>query len=175
MTPPARRGRGRILVDVAPLRDSRDYRLLWGGQLVSFVGTQLTVVAVPVQVYAITHSSFAVGMLGIAQLGPLLVCSLFGGSLADAFDRRKLLLATQVLMALTSAALALNAMGGAPQLWPLYVLPADRGGPVRHRLADAQRGGAVAGPARPAPRGARPAADPVADGAGGRVPRSRVW
>ena len=128
MTPPARRGRGRILVDVAPLRDSRDYRLLWGGQLVSFVGTQLTVVAVPVQVYAITHSSFAVGMLGIAQLGPLLICSLFGGSLADAFDRRKLLLATQVLMALTSAALALNAMGGAPQLWPLYVLPAIAAG-----------------------------------------------
>jgi Transmembrane secretion effector len=72
----------RIAVDTRPLRHV-DFRRLWIGQGVSFIGYQLTAVAVPVQVYAITHSSFWVGMLGVAGLVPLIVFGLWGGSVAD--------------------------------------------------------------------------------------------
>ena len=116
---PARR---RLFVDLSPLRASRDYRLLFAGQAVSWLGRQVTVVAVPFQVFLLTRSSFAVGLVGLANLGPLVGLSLAGGAIADAVDRRKLLLVTQVLLALTSVGLALNAMAGKPALWPPYVL-----------------------------------------------------
>ena len=118
----------RFLVDITPLRVSRDYRLLLTGQTVSWLGRQLTIVAVPIQVYDLTGSSFKVGLVGAAALGPLIVLSLAGGSIADAVDRRKLLIVTQVLLALTSAGLALNAQRDAPALWPLYVLSAATAG-----------------------------------------------
>jgi MFS family permease len=116
---PARR---RLFVDISPLRESRDYRLLFAGQVVSWLGRQVTVVAVPYQVFVLTKSSFAVGLVGLANLGPLVAMSLAGGAVADAVDRRKLLLVTQVLLALTSVGLAVNAMLARPALWPLYVL-----------------------------------------------------
>lgn len=94
----------------------------------SFVGTQLSVVAVPIQVYALTGSSLDVGLLGIVQLGPLLACSLLGGTLADAFDRRRVLLVTQVCLAATSAGLALNAWSHRPALWLVYLLSAVAAG-----------------------------------------------
>src|SRR5439155_24020163 len=112
----------KLLADITPLRESRDFRLLYGGQLVSFLGTQLTVVAVPVQVFRLTHSSLQVGLVSLAQLGPLIVGSLLGGSIADAYDRRRLLIIMQVLLALTSVGLAVNAMTGHAALWPLYVM-----------------------------------------------------
>jgi MFS family permease len=118
----------RLFVDLSPLRHSRDFRFLFGGQLVSTLGTQLTVVAVPYQVYQLTHSSLDVGLVSLAQLGPLLVCSLIGGSVADAHDRRKLLLVTELLLAVVSAGLAINGRLANPALWPLYVLPALAGG-----------------------------------------------
>ena len=118
----------RLLVDVQPLRDSRQFRLLYVGEMLSFVGTQVTVVAVPIQVYRLTGSSFAVGMVGFAGVIPLLLCSLLGGALADAMDRRRLLLVTQALMALTAVGLAINASIGSPHLWALYVLPAITAG-----------------------------------------------
>jgi MFS family permease len=118
----------RFLVDVTPLRVSRDYRLLLTGQTVSWLGRQLTIVAVPIQVFDLTGSSFAVGLVGAAALGPLIVLSLAGGAIADAVDRRKLLIITQVLLALTSAGLALNAQSDSPALWPLYVLSAATAG-----------------------------------------------
>jgi len=114
--------RRRVLADLTPLRASREFRLLWGGQLVNFLGTQLTVVAVPFQVYLLTRSSLAVGLVSLAQLVPLAVGSLLGGSMADAFDRRRVLLVTQVLLAAMSTGLALNAAGRHPALWPLFVL-----------------------------------------------------
>lgn len=119
--PPARR---RLLADVTPLRRFRQYRILWSGYLVSVLGSQLTVVAVPYQVFRITHSSLDVGLLGVAQLGPLLVGSLLGGSIVDAVDRRKLLLLTELLLAASSTGLALDSLGRRPALWPLYVITA---------------------------------------------------
>jgi MFS family permease len=118
----------RFLVDITPLRVSRDYRLLLTGQTVSWLGRQLTIVAVPIQVYDLTGSSFKVGLVGAAALGPLIVLSLAGGAIADAVDRRKLLMVTQLLLALTSVGLALNAQRDAPALWPLYVLSAATAG-----------------------------------------------
>jgi MFS family permease len=117
-----------VLVDVSPLRDSRQYRLLYGGQLVSVFGRQLTVVASQLQVFLLTGSSLQVGLLSIAQLGPLLACSLLGGAVADAFDRRRVLLWTQLLLAVTSVGLALNASSSAPAVWPLFVLTAVSAG-----------------------------------------------
>jgi len=103
----ARRPRPRLLADLTPLRVSRDYRLLFTGNAVSYLGRQLTVVAIPFQVFTITGSSLAVGMIGLATVVPLVTLSLAGGAIADAVDRRKLLLLTQLASAATSAGLAL--------------------------------------------------------------------
>lgn len=112
-----------VLMDLSPLRRSRDFRALIGGLGVSTLGTQLTQVAVPYQVYAISHSSLYVGLASLAQLFPLIVGALVGGSLVDSFDRRRLLLLVESLGAALSAALAVNSDLG-PVLWPLFVFPA---------------------------------------------------
>ncbi len=114
----------RFLVDVSPLRESVPYRNLFWGQLISLLGTQLTVVALPLQVYLITRSSLAVGLIGLVQLGPALVITLFGGTLADALDRRRVLLMTQALLLLTTVALAIVALFPQPTLWLFYLLAA---------------------------------------------------
>jgi MFS family permease len=112
-----------ILLDLTPLRRSRDYRALISGLGVSVLGNQLTTVAVPFQVYAITRSSLIVGLVSLTQLFPLIIGSLLGGSLVDAVDRRRLLLVVEGICACCSAALALNADLG-PSLWPLFLFPA---------------------------------------------------
>ena len=89
-----------VLLDLTPLRRSRDYRALIAGLGVSVLGNQLTTVAVPFQVYAITRSSLVVGLVSLAQLFPLIFGSLLGGSLVDAVDRRKLLLVVEAIGAL---------------------------------------------------------------------------
>jgi MFS family permease len=113
----------RILLDLTPLRRSRDYRALLAGLGVSVLGNQLTTVAVPFQVYAITRSSLVVGLVSLTQLFPLIIGSLLGGSLVDAVDRRRLLIIVEAIGAVSSAGLALNADFG-PALWPLFVFPA---------------------------------------------------
>jgi MFS family permease len=110
-------------MDFSPVRRSRDFRVLIGGLGVSTLGTQLTAVAVPYQVYTITHSSLYVGLVSLTQLFPLIFGSLFGGSLADSVDRRRLLLVVEMIGAASSAGLALNSDFG-PALWPLFVFPA---------------------------------------------------
>src|SRR5437660_2294717 len=99
-----------------------------GGQLVSYLGTQLTVVALPFQVFALSHSPFALGLLGLVQLGPVLACAFWGGALADARDRRVMVLATEAAFAVISALLAVNAALPFPELWAIFVLAAVQGG-----------------------------------------------
>ena len=94
---------GRILVDTTPLRESRDFRLLFTGQLVSMLGTQLTVVAIPYQVYSMTHSSLQVGAISLAQLFPFLAGALAAGPIGDSVDRRPIMIWTAVAGAVTSA------------------------------------------------------------------------
>src|SRR5437762_14042715 len=110
----------KVLADITPLKTSRDFRVIFIGGMVSFLGSQLTVVAVPVQVFRLTDSSFQVGLVSLGQMVPLILGSLIGGTLADAFDRRILIFYTQILLAATSAGLALNAMSSHPQVWPIY-------------------------------------------------------
>ncbi|MDQ1374573.1 MAG: hypothetical protein QOJ09_1911 [Actinomycetota bacterium] len=116
--------RRRLLADITPLRESPGFRALFAGQLVSFVGTQITVVAVAYQVFRLTDSSLAVGLVSLVQLPPLLVGSLVGGAVVDSRDRRRLLMLMQLLLGLCSLALALNAMLDRPAVWPLFVVTA---------------------------------------------------
>jgi MFS family permease len=113
-----------MLLDLSPLIRYRDYRLLFIGQLVSFVGSMLTYVALPYQLYHLTGSSLAVGLVGIAQLAPLLFTALVGGAYADALDRRKLLIVAELVLVLCSAVLAFNSMSTHPQVWVIYLVAA---------------------------------------------------
>jgi len=110
-----------LAVDTGALR-SRPYRRLWTGQLVSLIGRQITVVAVPFQVYTLTHSPLAVGLLGLVQVVPLVTFSVSAGVIADRMDRRRLLLITQLCLAVCSGVLALGALRGNPPLVLIYVI-----------------------------------------------------
>ena len=111
----------RIAVDVTPLRTSRPFRRLWFGTGISAIGSQITTVAIPFQVYALTHSTLLVGVLSIAALVPLLTVPIYAGAVADAVDRRRLLLASDVALAAVSAALLANALLPRPQVWVLFL------------------------------------------------------
>ena len=121
--PGSRRRRfGRILVDVSPLRLDRRYRLLWSGQAVGGIGTQITRIALPFQVYVMTGSTLAVAVLAAVQLVPILTFALGAGSLADAIDRRRLLIVTQVGQGIASLALLGLALLPAPSLLAILVV-----------------------------------------------------
>jgi MFS family permease len=113
-----------MLLDLSPLRRHRDFRLLFLGQFVSFFGSMITYVAVPYQIYQLTGSSLTVGLLGVAQLVPLLLFGLWGGAYADAMDRRRLLIGAEGLLALVSLGLAVNAWLPHPSVAPIFVLTA---------------------------------------------------
>src|ERR1700735_1719857 len=113
---------GKILVDITPLRESRDFRLLFTGQLISMLGTQLTVVAIPYQVFQLTHSSLQVGAISLAQLLPFIAGALLAGPLGDSMDRRRIMVVTAGALMLTSGGLALNAEAHHPSLLALYLV-----------------------------------------------------
>ena len=113
-----------LAIDTTPLRRSRDFRLLWIGELISLTGRQVTIVALPLQVYLLTHSALLVGLIGGVQLGPLIVFSLYGGALADRMDRRVLIVASEIGLAATSALLVLGALNRHPPLLYLYAVTA---------------------------------------------------
>ena len=110
----------RAAVDVTPLRDSPPFRRLWAGQSVSFVGSEIAFVAVAIQLYDLTHSTLDVGLLSLCALVPLLVVPIVGGAIADAVDRRRLLLRTETGLAAVSLLLAGNALLPHPQVWALF-------------------------------------------------------
>lgn len=111
-----------MFLDITPLRIYRDYRLLFFGQLVSTLGSMISYVAVPYQVYQLTKSSFQVGLLGAVQVVPILLLGLWGGSLADRMDRRKLLLWSELLMCLGVLGLFLNSCLDSPSLPAIFAL-----------------------------------------------------
>jgi hypothetical protein len=113
----------RLSPDLAPIRHSRDYRLLYAGQGANTTGSMICFVALPYQAYSISHSSLVVGLLSFVEVIPLLLAGLLGGALADAVERRKLILITQTMSALCIAALAVNALT-LRQLWLTFVLAA---------------------------------------------------
>ena len=111
-----------LLLDLGPLRLYRDYRIIFFGQLVNNIGRQIVVVALPYQLYVLTRSPLAIGLLALVQLVPLLGFSLWGGAVADAFEQRRLLLVTQTGLMLTSAALLVLALVDQPPIVLLYVV-----------------------------------------------------
>ena len=116
-----RAGLRRLALDLTPLRTSRDYRLLWFGEIVSATGTQITVVAVFIQVFELTGSSAAVGAVGLAQLVPLVLGTLLLGPIIDSVDRRKLLIVADTGQALASGLLLLGTLAGDTPLALVYV------------------------------------------------------
>jgi MFS family permease len=117
-----------LLADLTPLRISPDFRRLWAGLSLAMFGSQLTVMAVGLQVYALTSSTLAVGGLGFAALVPLLIMGLYGGALADSHDRRRLALIASSVMWLATIGIAVHAWSGSRQVWPLFALTAVQSG-----------------------------------------------
>ena len=141
-------GLSRVLTDVRPLRASRDYRRLWIGSTVSQLGQQMTAVTIAIQVYAITRSTFAVGLVGLFSLVPLVTFGLYGGAFADAMDRRKLALIASFGLWTLSLVLVVQAAASPDAVWILYCVVAAQAGffavnsPTRNailpRLIDAE-------------------------------------
>ena len=113
-----------MLLDISPLRRNRDYRYLFTGQFVSALGSFVTYVALPMQIYTLTHSSLTVGLLGTVQLVPLALTALWGGAVADAFDRRRLLIGCELALLACSLALMANALAPQPNVIVLFTLAA---------------------------------------------------
>jgi len=111
----------RLLADTTPLRN-KDYARLWWAGIVTVIGAQMAVVAVPQQIYEITRNSAYVGLTGVFGLVPLVVFGLWGGALADAMDRRKLLLITSTGLGVTSVLLWVQAASGLNNVWVLLCL-----------------------------------------------------
>ena len=112
----------RLAVDIGPLRRYPAFRRLFIGQTVSTFGSEVAAVAAPYQLYTLTHSTLQVGLISICELVPLLTLTILGGAIADAVDRRRMLLVTEVLLALVALGFALNASLDHPHVWAIYVL-----------------------------------------------------
>jgi MFS family permease len=113
-----------MLIDITPLRRHRDFRLLFIGQLISFIGSMVSYMAVPYQVYQLTQSNAWVGALGLAQLLPVLVFGLLGGAYADRINRRHLMLWCEAAMVIIVALLLANSLLRSPALTAIFVLVA---------------------------------------------------
>jgi MFS family permease len=114
----------RLRADLTPLRSSRDFRLLYTSRTVTALGTQATEVALLVQARQLTGSTLAVGLLGAVEVVPLVVFGLYGGVLADRFDRRRLMVWCEAALGVCAALLMLNALARRPAVWPLYAVTA---------------------------------------------------
>ncbi|MFI6943087.1 MFS transporter [Streptomyces sp. NPDC050418] len=113
-----------ILPDLSPWRSSRDFRLLWIQGLVTYFGSFMAMIALPLQIKDLTESPLAVGAMGAVELIPLIVFGLYGGALADAVDRRKVILLTEAGLGVLAVILLVNALLPSPMLWPLYLVAA---------------------------------------------------
>src|SRR6266478_9241336 len=106
----------------------RDFRLLWIGQIVSITGSQMQLAAINWHIYLLTRSPLALGLVGACRAVPIILCSLVGGVVADVVDRRRLMMATQSVMLLCSATLALVTFRGLLHVWPIFLLTAIASG-----------------------------------------------
>ena len=111
----------RSALDFRPLRESPSYRRLYASGFVTSIGSQASAVALAWQLKNLTHSALAVGALGLVEVLPLILAGLYGGVVADHFDRKTIVVATEVLMLLISVGLAINALMARPMAWVIYV------------------------------------------------------
>jgi MFS family permease len=102
----------------------RDFRLLWLGQIISVTGSQMQFVAINWHVYLLSKSALALGLVGLFRGVPIIVCSLMGGVVADALNRKRLMMITQSVMLATAASLAVATIFGLKSVWPIYLLSA---------------------------------------------------
>ncbi|XPP26072.1 MAG: MFS transporter [Leucobacter sp.] len=121
---PRRRGLRGLFVDTAPLKQSPAFARLWLGTSISFIGTQLTIVAVGLHIYALTESTLAVSLVALWALGPMILSGFVGGALSDRFDRRLVSLITAVIAWCSIGAMTLVAFLGVEATWPYYLLAA---------------------------------------------------
>jgi MFS family permease len=112
----------RLAIDLGPLRRYPAFRRLFVGQTISTFGSEVAAVAAPFQLYQLTHSTLQVGLLSICELVPLLTLTIVGGAIADAVDKRRMLLVTEVLLTLVALGFAFNASLDEPRVWAIYVL-----------------------------------------------------
>jgi MFS family permease len=112
----------RLTIDLGPLRRYPAFRRLFIGQTVSTFGSEIAAVAAPFQLFQLTHSTLQVGLLSLCELFPFLTLTIVGGAIADAVDRRRLLLVTELLLALVAVGFAVNASLARPRVWAIYVL-----------------------------------------------------
>ncbi|MGM9453586.1 MFS transporter [Legionella bozemanae] len=112
-------------LDLSLLKKNRDFRLLYLGQFISFIGTMISSVALPYQIYQITQSTFLVGLLSLVQLLPLLITALIGGVFADRYNRRRLLIISELLLAIGCLILALNSYQTSPSLSLIFIISAS--------------------------------------------------
>lgn len=113
-----------MLIDISPLKTYRDYRLLFTGQLISQLGTMVSYMAVPYQVYELTKSNALVGALGLVQFVPVVIFGLLGGTYADRLNRRKLILVCEFVLALCIGLLLLNSLRSEPSVIAIFILVA---------------------------------------------------
>src|SRR5436853_6718888 len=113
---------------MSPLKASRDYRLLFFGQLVSFFGSMMTFIVVPWQMYQITGSSAMVGYISLAEFVPMVMLAFVGGALADYVDKRKLLRLTEIGQTALTAVLVLNSLLPSPSIVVLFIVVALHAG-----------------------------------------------
>jgi MFS family permease len=124
-TQPNKRGwLSAFALDLTPLKASREYRLLYFGQFVSAFGSAISYVVLPWQMYQLTRSSFYVGLLGVAEFVPMFVLAFVGGALADAFDRRRLVMLTEAAMVLCCTVLVANSLLPRPNVALLFAMAA---------------------------------------------------
>ncbi|MBU3735133.1 MAG: MFS transporter [Candidatus Planktophila sp.] len=109
-------------IDLAPLRKSKDFSLLWAAGLISYFGSMITYVAVPFQIKELTDSYVAVAISGLVEIVPLVIFGLYGGVLADALDRKKLIWVTEALSLLFTGILLINSMMDSPNLLLIYIV-----------------------------------------------------
>jgi MFS family permease len=114
----------RFALDLRPLRRSRDLRLLVLGQGAGYLGGSVTMVALPLQAYRLTHSTVIVGLLSLSEFVPLLLASPLAGALADAVDRRRLVLLTEAIRAVMPLLLLADALLAHPRLWIIFATAA---------------------------------------------------
>jgi MFS family permease len=113
-----------LAIDLTPIRKYRDFRYLWTSGLISNLGSMITYVAIPFQIKELTNSYLAVGISGLVELVPLIVFGLYGGVLADAVDRKKMIWATEAAAAILATILLLNALSPEPNLYLIYIVGA---------------------------------------------------
>ena len=112
------------LIDISLLKHNRDYALLYSGQFLSFIGTMITSVVLPYQIYHLTQSTLMVGLLSLVQLLPLLITALLGGVCADRYNRRKLMILSECFLMLGCVMLVLNAYQSNPNVTVVFVIAA---------------------------------------------------